>query len=453
MPQPRPALPTSAQRGAVPAQPGASPDPARAAVRGGVLGNYVDQFDIFLPVIALAPVTATLYGPGDAVAHAGLVLVATLLARPVGAAVLGSWADRAGRTVVARTSLAGLAVATLLVALVPAALLGPTATLAVVVALRVVCGFFVGGGYTAGVPLAIEWTAPPRRGLVSGAIMAMSPAANATIAVLVLGLLTVLGEDGYAAWGWRVPFVVGAGLAVVALAHYSRHVQDAPAAARPAQADAAPGTAARGPLAEVLVGAQRHRLRRLFVMMTGLWLFTAMAVAVLTAQLGAVRELDPVHVTAVMLAGTAASAVTMLACGHLSTRVGRRRFFLGFGAASAVLAPAAYLAALGPATGAGLVLAVVALQVVTVSVYGPAGAWLVEQFPPGVRSSGYGTAYSLSIVLPSLYPFYLPPLQYVAGPVVPVAVLLALAGVLVLVGAAVAPPVVEQVPDVSPRRA
>lgn len=447
MPQPRPAL-------SAPAEAVAAPDPARAAVRGGVLGNYVDQFDIFLPVIALAPVTATLYGPGDAVAHAGLVLVATLLARPVGAAVLGSWADRAGRTVVARTSLAGLAVATLLVALVPAALLGPTATLAVVVALRVVCGFFVGGGYTAGVPLAIEWTAPPRRGLVSGAIMAMSPAANATIAVLVLGLLTVLGEDGYAAWGWRVPFVVGAALALVALAHYSRHVRDAPAAgpAR-ADADAAPGTVARGPLAEVLVGAQRHRLRRLFVMMTGLWLFTAMAVAVLTAQLGAVRELDPVRVTAVMLAGTAASAVTMLACGHLSTRVGRRRFFLGFGAASAVLAPAAYLAALGPATGAGLVLAVVALQVVTVSVYGPVGAWLVEQFPPGVRSSGYGTAYSLSIVLPSLYPFYLPPLQDAAGPVVPVAALLALAGVLVLVGAAVAPPAVEQVPEVSPRRA
>ena len=61
----------------------------RRAVRGGIFGNYVDQFDIFLPVIALAPAAAHLFGPENLVSNAGLIFVATLLGRPLGAAVSG----------------------------------------------------------------------------------------------------------------------------------------------------------------------------------------------------------------------------------------------------------------------------------------------------------------------------------------------------------------------------
>ncbi|WP_136517877.1 MFS transporter [Cellulomonas telluris] len=439
MPDVRPVLPTSSAAGAGAATTGPAgaargpePDPARAAVRGGVLGNYVDQFDIFLPVLALAPVAAELYGTEAVVAHAGLVFVATLVGRPLGAALLGSLADRVGRAPVARASMAGLGVVTLLLALLPVGLLTHEQVLLAVVALRLVSGVLIGGGYTSAVPLAIEWSAPRRRGFVSGLVMAMSPAANATIAALVLVLLGVLGPDGYADWGWRVPFVVGSVLAFVAVHHFRRHVRDTPE-----RAAAAP--AAR-PLATVLVGAERGRLWRLLVLMTGLWLFTNMAVAVVTSQLGVVATLDGRAVTLTMLVATAVSAVAMVASGHASTLAGRRRFLVAFGAGAALLAPGVYLAAFaGPASGAALVALVTVLQVVTVSAYGPIGAYLAERFPPAVRSSGYGTAYSLSIVLPALYPFWLPPLQQAWGDVAPVAAALALGGVLVVAGAAASP--------------
>ncbi|QCB92411.1 MFS transporter [Cellulomonas shaoxiangyii] len=442
MPDVRPVLPTPGAEapsdGARPPRRGpdhptrAAADPARAAVRGGVLGNYVDQFDIFLPVLALAPVAAELYGTRAVVTYAGLVFVATLVGRPLGAAVLGSLADRVGRAVVARASMLGLAVTTLLIAALPVAAMTHEAVLLAVVVLRFVSGVLIGGGYTSAVPLAIEWTAPRRRGLVSGVVMAMSPAANATIAALVLVLLGTLGPDGYAAWGWRVPFVVGAALAFVAVGHFRRHVRDTPE-----RAAAAP---AGRPLTTVLVGAERHRLWRLMVLMTGLWLFTNLAVAVVTSQLGVVAGLDGAAVTRTMLVATAVSAAAMVASGHASTRAGRRRYLTAFGAAAAVLAPASYLAGFaGPASPAALVALVTVLQVVTVSAYGPIGAYLAERFPPAVRSSGYGTAYSLSIVLPALYPFWLPPLQRAFGDVAPVAALLAVAGVLVAVGAATSP--------------
>src|SRR5699024_3832004 len=50
------------------------------------------------------------------------------------------------------------------------------------------------------------------------------------------------------------------------------------------------------------------------------------------------------------------------------------------------------------------------LQVLTVSAYGPISAYLSERFPTEIRSTGYGAGYSLSLVLPALYPFYVPAL-------------------------------------------
>ncbi|MEZ2391805.1 hypothetical protein AB6813_20125 [bacterium RCC_150] len=87
----------------------------------------------------------------------------------------------------------------------------------------------------------------------------------------------------------------------------------------------------------------------------------------------------------------------------------------------------------------GVILLVVALQIVTVSGYGPVAAYLAEHFPVAVRSSGYGVGYSLSIVLPSLYPYYLPPLQDPLARSEAIAVLLILAGVLVAAGGLTGP--------------
>ena len=75
-----------------------------------MLGNFVDQFDIFLPVIALAPAAARLYGPGNLTAAVGLVFVATLVGRPIGSAIFGPVADRIGRTATTKVTMAGVAV-------------------------------------------------------------------------------------------------------------------------------------------------------------------------------------------------------------------------------------------------------------------------------------------------------------------------------------------------------
>ena len=418
----------SSTRGAAAEQQKVPPE-ARRAIRGGILGNYVDQFDIFLPVIVLVPAAAHLFGAGNLARNAGLIFIATLIARPIGAAIFGPTADRIGRSATTKITIAGVAVTTLLIALVPPQL-SENATLVWILVLRFLGGIFLGGGYTSAVPLAMEWTAPRRRGLVGGLIMWMSPWANASIAALVFLLLGWAGPTGYEAWGWRVPFLLGAAMAVVMLGYY-RHIEDSPAWRQTAKAS--------GPLRQILAGPHRHSLAQVFVLMTGMWLFTDMAIAVLTGQLKTLAHLDDRATSFTMLCATAASALAMVAAGHLSTLTGRRRFFMTFGGLSAVLAPAGYLMVFRQQPLGGTVAWVVVLQLVTVSVYGPIAAYLTERFLTGVRSSGYGVAYSLSIVLPALYPYYLPPLQQLLGDTAAVAALIALAGLLVAVGAMLGP--------------
>lgn len=73
------------------------------------------------------------------------------------------------------------------------------------------------------------------------------------------------------------------------------------------------------------------------------------------------------------------------------------------------------------------------------SAYGPVGAYLAEPFSTGVRASGYGVGYSLSIVAPALYPLWLPGLQAQFGPALAVGVVLAVASALLIIGAALGP--------------
>lgn len=413
---------------------GRPPAPTRRAIRGGIMGNYVDQFDIFLPVIALAPVSAQLFGDHDIVRNAGLIFVATLLGRPLGAMIFGPIADRAGRVLITQVALAGICLTTLLIALVPGHEVLGAGTFLAVLALRLLGGIFLGGEYTSAIPLAMEWARPRSRGRLSGMIMAMSPLANASIAAVTLLLLLLLDDSEYAAWGWRLPFLLGAVLAAAMLIYYRHMVEEAPQRRRPARS--------AHPLAQLVRGSSRRSLRQVLVLMTGLWLLTYMAVPTLTAQLSRMPQLEPQTVSLVMLGATAVSALAMAGAGALSSRIGRRRFFVGFGLLCAAVSPVILLALLSGALGAGIgtvLLLAAALQVTTVTGYGPVGAYLTERFPDEIRASGYGVAYSISIVLPALYPYYLPPLQQLLGPHAAIAAVLAVGGLLVALGGLLGP--------------
>src|SRR5699024_5713195 len=96
---PRGSRPMSAQT-TTPASPAleALPPAGRAALRAGVVGNWIDNIHVFLPVTALAPAMLVIAGPGATASTAALIIVAMLMGRPVGGVVFGRISDRLGRT-------------------------------------------------------------------------------------------------------------------------------------------------------------------------------------------------------------------------------------------------------------------------------------------------------------------------------------------------------------------
>lgn len=430
------------------------PPSARAAVRGGIGGNVVDQIHIFLPVVALAPALPTLIGAEHVVTAGAWVIAATLIGRPVGAMVFGRLADRTSRTATTRIAILGTAVCTLGIALLPGQELLGAGSLVLLLLLRFAAGIFLAGEYSAAIPLAMEWSVPRRRGLYSGLIMAMAPWAQAGIsAATAIGLL-LLGPEQYASWGWRGVFALGTAGSVAMLVYYRRRVVDPPASMPPPaplrsvptwaeQAPSAPKRTRPAPseprLGDLLWGRLRGSFWQVFGLMTGLWLMTQMVAIVIVGRLGGDLHLPPGTVSAVMLTASIGQAIAMSLTGHLSTLMGRRRFFVLAGAVAAVGGPLCWIATMGSGGGLGTVLGVLGLQVLTVPAYGPVGAYLTERFPREVRSTAYGTAYSLSIVVPALYVLYLPGLESLTGRVGGPVALLVLGGVLVGVCGALGP--------------
>lgn len=426
------------------------PREARAALTGGVVGNYVDQLHIFLPLTALAPALPHLVGREAIAGAATLTIVATLLGRPFGAVVFGRLADRFGRTAITQVAIAGTAICTLAIACLPTHETIGIAAISLVLLLRFLGGMFLAGEYTSAIPLAMEWSKPRRRGLFSGLIMAMAPWAQASIALATLGLLAVLGPEAYAVFGWRLAFAAGGIASLLVLAYYHRNVADAKAsrllpadaAAPEAGKSEAAGSSGRpaelGSLRAVVLGRWARPFWAVFLLMTGLWLMTNMVVIRMAAYLGeggSAAHLTAETVPVVMAAAAIAQALVMSVTGHISTLVGRRRFFVLAGIIAAVGGPVLYVLITQASTIVATAALVCLIQALTVTAYGPIGAHLSEIFPAEVRSTGYGTAYSASIVIPALFPFWLPALAaLLGGQTAAVVTVLVLGGIFVSFG-------------------
>ncbi|MGI5439287.1 MFS transporter [Streptomyces shenzhenensis] len=416
-------------------------DPRRAALRGGILGYYADQFDIFVPIITLAP--AMIYfepadtSKGTAALIAAAVFAATLLARPLGSAVFGYYADKVGRRITTMVAVAGFGVTTFLIGLLPGHQHIGLWAIALLIGMRFLGGIFLGGEYATAVPLAMEWSPARRRGLASGLITCTSPLATASIAALSLFLLSVMPPDGvhsaYVQWGWRIPFFIGGLLGIVLFFYYRRNVEEAPAFEA--------GESTASPLRELLGGRHRRALAQVFILMTGAWFLTNVAAAVLPSMLRNDVGLHDRTVSIILLISSVVCVGTFIGCAVLSQRIGRRRFYTLFGIVAAVVASTCYtlLTTLNEDQAVPATLLTIGVQASTISMYGPIAAYLTERFPASIRATGYGVGYSLALVIPAFYAFYISGLGTLIGTALAPVALLVLGGLLVAVGGALGP--------------
>lgn len=416
---------------------------AKAAVRAGVLAYFVDMFDIYLPVLVLLPAMGYFQATDMSAASASIlsaaIFVATLIARPIGAALFGHLADTRGRKKMTLVAVAGFGVTTLLIACLPGFEAIGVWSIILLILLRFIDGIFLGGEYTTAIPLAMEWSPKHKRGLNGSLITSMSPAAYAVLGVFTLILLQSMPSSGvdsvYVQWGWRIPFAIGALLALGLFFFYLREVEE-PKLKR------GDSTSAKAPLVQLFTGKHRTSLFQVFVMMTGMWLITNMASAVLPGLLKRFVALSGTQTTVAMSIMSGVAVVAYIAFGVASQRIGRRRFFMLYGIAAAAVASTAFVLLMSFANRHGFavtVALVVVMGLFTMCGQAVVASYLTERFPAEVRASGYGVGYSLALIIPAFYAFYLEliskamPAQYAP------AVLLVVGGLMLTWGAARGP--------------
>lgn len=199
-------------------EPAMSPLARINAILGGSAGNLVEWYDWFAYSSFALYFARHFFPKGDQTAQllqTAAVFAVGFLARPVGAWLMGLYADRAGRRAALTASVALMSAGSFAIALIPDhAVIGVAAPALLVVA-RLVQGLSLGGEYGASAVYMTEMSGKGRRGfwssfqfmtLIAGQLTALG------VLIVLQGLLTQAQLD---AWGWRIPFAIGGLLAIV----------------------------------------------------------------------------------------------------------------------------------------------------------------------------------------------------------------------------------------------
>ena len=169
---------------------------ARRAILGAFIGFFVDNYDIFLPVIALAPAIAyfipSTLSPTTAAVASAMIFATTLIGRPLGAFIFGHYADTLGRKRTTVVAVTGFGVVTLLIALLPGYERWGAAVIFIFIALRLIDGIFLGGEYTSANPLAMEHCPKPKRGFYGAIIQSAASVGTAAISLVTLVVLLAM---------------------------------------------------------------------------------------------------------------------------------------------------------------------------------------------------------------------------------------------------------------------
>lgn len=369
---------------------------SRRVLLASLVGSTIEWFDYFLYGTVAGLVFNKLFFPTEDPA-VGLLLSYASFAlaffiRPFGGVLFSHIGDRIGRkqTLVLTLTLMGLA--TVGMGLLPTyESIGIWAPV-LLITLRLIQGLGIGGEWGGALLLAVEYAPRERRGLF-GSVPQMGVALGMLLGTVALSLMTLLPDEQFLSWGWRVPFLFSAVLTAFGL--WIRRGIDETPSFRAAQQS---GELAAVPLVETLRTHWREVLIAVgakVVETAPFYIFSTFVVSYATTQLGFDR-------TGTLLAVTVGTVVTTLlipVMGALSDRVGRKPLYIG-GAAAMALFAFPYFWLLQQGSLPLLILAtVIGLGVIWAPITAVLGTMFSEIFRSNVRYTGITLGYQIGAAL------------------------------------------------------
>lgn len=404
------------------------------AFAASLTGTALEWYDFAVYSAAAAIVFPAIFFPSSDPMTGTLLAFSTYavgyVSRPVGGIVLGRLGDKIGRKKILVVTLVLIGAATFLIGLLPGyASIGVAAPI-ILVLLRFAQGVGVGGEWGGAVLLSSEFGDPERRGFWASAAQIGPPAGN-LLANGALALLTLmLTEEQFLSFGWRIAFILSAVL--VAFGLWIRlQLEDTPVF----KAMEARGDRPQSPVRDVLTTELRPLIAAVLSRVGPDVVYALFTVFTLTygiTFLGYERN----QVLAAVMIGSFCQLFLIPLAGAISDRINRRLLYAA-GAVAAVLWTFVFFAVLKGESELMLIVGIVLGLVCHSFMYGPQAAYVVEQFSPRLRSTGSSLAYTFAGVIGgAIAPLMFTLLLGAFGSWVPVALYLALACALTLIGLA-----------------
>lgn len=371
----------------------------RKVVGASMAGTVVEWYEFFLYGTAATLVFGKLFFPAtgndlDGIIAAFATYAVGFVARPLGGIVFGHIGDRIGRKSLLQFSLVLIGISTFLMGCLPTfATIGYWAP-ALLVFLRFLQGFALGGEWGGAVLLVTEHSPNRSRAFWGSWPQAGVPLGNLLATAVLLFLSATLSEADFLAWGWRVGFWLS--VVIVAIGYYIRtQVSDSPIF-KAAQEDIEKEAATGYGLTEVF----RRYPRGVFNAMGLRFGENILYYMVVTFSITylAHREIDTTRILALLFAAHIVHVVAIPFVGSLADRIGRKPVYIA-GAALTMGWP--FLAF--PMFDTGETMTILAAIMIGLAVhalmYAAQPAIMAEMFPTRMRYSGVSLGYQVTAII------------------------------------------------------
>lgn len=362
------------------------------AIFGGSVGNLVEWYDWYAYAAFSLYFAKAFFPAGDQTAqllNTAAIFAVGFLVRPIGGWLLGRYADRRGRKAALTFSVLLMCTGSLIIAITPTyATIGVAAPVLLLLA-RLLQGFSVGGEYGTSATYLSETATREHRGfyssfqyvtLIMGQLLAIS--------VLLLLQSVFLTTEQLEAWGWRIPFFIGALCAVVAF-WLRRNLEETEAFTSTEGRKEAGGI-------RLLLQYPREILIVIGLTMGGtlaFYTYTTYMQKFLVNTVG----LTKLHSTLISASSLFVYMLLQPLIGAFSDKVGRRPILIAFGVLG-TLCTVPLLTQLSKTTDPLIAFALIMMALVIVSGYTAINAVVkAELFPAEIRAVGVGLPYALAV--------------------------------------------------------
>lgn len=367
----------------------------RRILASSFLGSMIEFYDFILFATAASIVFSQVYfvdlDPGLGLFLSFTILAVGYVARPIGGIVFGHFGDKIGRKGVLVTSMMLMGGTTVAIGLLP-----PTATIGVAAPIlltvfRVIQGLAVGGEWGGAMLIALEHSPKKRRGFAAS-FANMGGPAGAVLATVVMSVFTLLPDEQFISWGWRIPFLLSAVLVFIGLiirmkVHESpifQKLQD--------KADER-----KVPLLEVISKYPKNLILGIIAGMSSYTVQGLMTVWGISYVINS--GLDSTHVLWVKALGAASTVVVVWFASQLSDRFGRRPVMIvGMFIGAVAAFPVMFMLDMSNLWVFAMAL-LITQGLVQGTIFGPFGAFAAEMFPTHIRYTGASLVYQTSSTL------------------------------------------------------